>query len=243
MIGSKPRRIQEIVGAVLLLMLVQNGSAAPGIERQQTESAAVPAIPFTSSAVTTGTLSPTLMNTRIKSVPLDPEDTALFHIPLTGVLSDIGFRTATADGGQFDRLYQYALFLDFDLPRSWSPWPNVTADPRLTFEVGRFEFGDEHRTYASLGPALRLTNDRWRIPVFADFGLAPTVIDGSQYEGDDFGTSLNFTSHAALGIRFGHRRAHTVSLRYQHISNGGINSTNPGTNMIGLDFTFWAKKH
>jgi len=168
-------------------------------------------------------------------------ETDLFRVPLVGDLNRIGIRAATAHGGEFDRLNQFALFLDFGLPKTWSPWPDVTADPRLTFEVGQFRLGDDHRLFASLGPALRLTNHRWRTPMFLDLGLSPTVIDGSRYEDRDLGTSFNLTSHIALGMHFGRQNSSTVSLRYQHISNGGINHTNPGTNMIGLDFVFWIK--
>ena len=172
---------------------------------------------------------------------LIPEDLNLFHMPLVGTIQDIGFRLATADGGKLDDLMQQALFVDFRLPWLWSPWTNVSASPKLTFEVGRFVRESESRFFASLGPTLRLANDQWRIPVFMDLGLSPTVIDGSSYGDRDFGTSFNFTSHIALGLRFGQAKNHVVKFRYQHISNGGLDEVNPGVNMIGVDVVLWAR--
>lgn len=172
---------------------------------------------------------------------LVPEDLSLFHIPLVGDIQDFGFRLATADGGKFGDLTQQAFFVDFKLPWIWSPSTNFTASPILTFETGRFNQGSENRYFASLGPTLRLANDRWRMPLFMDLGLSPTVIDGSTYGDRDFGTSFNFTSHIALGLRFGQTKNHVVKLRYQHISNGGIDEVNPGVNMIGIDVVLWVR--
>ncbi len=170
-----------------------------------------------------------------------PEDMNLFHIPLTGNIQDFGFRVATADGGKFDGLTQQAFFVDFKLPWNWSPWTNFSASSKLTLETGRFNQGSENRYFASLGPTLRLAADRWRVPLFMDLGLSPTIIDGSTYGDQDFGTSFNFTSHIALGLRFGRTRNHVVKLRYQHISNGSLDEVNPGVNMIGVDVVFWAR--
>jgi hypothetical protein len=167
-----------------------------------------------------------------------PDDAGLFSLPLLGTLESFGFRFATADGGKFKHLTQQAFFADFSLPWRWTTWKNVSVAPRLTVEGGRFESGSEHRYFASFGPSLRLTSDARRVPLFVDLGISPTVIDGSQYGQNDFGTSFNFTSHVALGLRFGRRKGQVVKLRYQHISNGSINNTNPGVNMVGIDFSF-----
>jgi len=169
------------------------------------------------------------------------EDMYLFHIPLTGNIQGFGFRLAMADGGKFGGLTQQAFFVDFKLPWMWSPWTNVSASPKLTLETGRFNHGSENRYFASLGPTLRLANDQWRMPLFMDLGLSPTVIVGATYGDRHFGTSFNFTSHIALGFRFGQTRNHVVKLRYQHISSGSFDEVNSGVNMIGIDVVLWAR--
>ncbi len=170
-----------------------------------------------------------------------PEDTNLFHIPLIGDIQDFGFRLATADGGKFSDLTQQALFVDFKLPWMWSRWTNVSASSKLTLETGRFNQESENLYFASLGPTLRLAADRWRVPLFMDLGLSPTIIVGSTDGDRDVGTSFAFTSHIALGLRFGQKRNHVVKLRYQYISNGGLDEVNPGVNMIGVDVVLWAR--
>jgi len=167
----------------------------------------------------------------------------LFELPLIGQISSFGVRVASADGGQFDGLTQQSLFLDFKLPWRWSPWEGVYATPRLTLELGQFDTDLEDRLFGSFGPALRIDNDRWRIPAFVDLGISPTVIDGSEYGDWDLGASFNFTSHVALGMRFGRQKDHSVSFRFQHVSNGGTNSSNPGVDMFGIDYVFWARSH
>lgn len=165
----------------------------------------------------------------------------LFQIPLVGRITDLGIRLAVVDGGQFGELSQQSVFIDFGLPKRWTPWQGMSVTPRLVFEIGRFETKLEDRLFASLGPVFRFERDRSRLPLFMDLGFTPTVIDGSNYGESDLGTSLNFTTHLAFGVRFGRNSNNRVSLRYQHISNGGFNSTNPGVNMLGIDVVFWSR--
>ena len=66
------------------------------------------------------------------------------------------------------------------------------------------------------------------------------VLDGggSSFNDRDMGGNFHFTSFAALGAIFGPRDSAARSLRIQHTSNGGLNSTNPGVDVIGLNITF-----
>jgi lipid A 3-O-deacylase len=165
----------------------------------------------------------------------------LFSLPLIGKLRDIGYRVTIADGSDFDGLTRQALFLDFELPWTWSGQNGMSVSSSLSLELGRFSRDSEDRNFVSIGPSIRLTNDNWRKPFFVDLGLSPTVIDGSSYGDKEFGTSFNFTSHVALGMSFGKQKNHSVRLRYEHISNGGLDEANPGVNMIGIDFVLWAR--
>ena len=172
----------------------------------------------------------------------DVGNVRLFEMPLIGRITGFGFRQGTADGGRFADLDLQAAFVDFRLPWRWSPWRNMTVTPRLTLEVGRFSNDFEQRTFRSLGPTFRFERNLSSLPLFLDLGLSATTIDGVQYGDRDLGTSFNFTSHVALGLRFGPNQNNRVSLRYQHISNGGIDSTNPGMNSFGLDVVVWSRR-
>lgn len=167
---------------------------------------------------------------------------APLKVPLVRRITGFGLRQGTADGGRFNDLDLQAVFVDFGLPWQWSPWGGMKVTPRITLELGRFANEFEHREFGSLGPTFRFEPERSRIPFYVDLGLSPTVIDGANYGNRNLGTSLNFTSHVGLGLRFGRNRGKRVSFRYQHISNGGISSTNPGVNSYGIDFVFWSRQ-
>lgn len=165
------------------------------------------------------------------------DDIGLFRVPLLGTIDGFGVRYASSDSG-FRGLDQQSVYIDFRLPFTWILRDRFLVQPRLTLEGGRITRGSDERAFGSFGPSMRIssatTASRW----FTDIGLMPTVIDGARYEGDDFGTSFNFTSFVGLGRQFGENRRHELRLRFQHVSNGGINDTNPGINMVGIDFTF-----
>lgn len=169
-----------------------------------------------------------------------PKEGGLFELPIIGSLDSFGIRYASARSN-FEGLSQQALFADFRTPWAWSTWGETTTSLRLSLEAGRFLRNSEKRYFASFGPGIRIASDRWEAPLFLDLGLSPTVIGGSTYGDGNLGRSLNFTSHIGVGMKFGRTKQHEVKLRYQHISNGGLDEVNPGVNMIGLDFVFWGR--
>ncbi len=106
----------------------------------------------------------------------------------------------------------------------------------LELAIGAISTSHENRAFVSLGPV-------WRLPVnrrslFVELGFSPTLIAGSSFSGRDLGGNFHFTSSASIGATFGARENISVALRIQHISNGGLSSTNPGMDMIGLNLTF-----
>lgn len=171
----------------------------------------------------------------------EPTGRNLLRLPLVGTIRDTGYRIGTVGTGNFEGLTRHTLFVNFALPGGWNTLNGLSAIPYLTLEAGRFTRNSQHRNFLSVGPALRLMQDRWSSRMFVDVGVSPTVIDGARYGNRDFGTSFNFSSHLGVGIRFSDRSDHFVKLRYEHISNGGINDTNPGIDLVGIDFVMWAK--
>ena len=112
---------------------------------------------------------------------------------------------------------------------------------RLEFGFGALSRGEQSRPFLSLGPVWRWVPSSVEKRWFIDFGLSPTVLGGAKFDGKDLGGNLHFTSSLAIARHFGARSASTVSLRFQHLSNLGLNSTNPGVDMIGLSFTYRPK--
>ena len=106
----------------------------------------------------------------------------------------------------------------------------------LELAIGAISTSQETRAFVSFGPV-------WRLPInnrllFVELGFSPTLITGSSLSGRDLGGNFHFTSSASIGATFGTRQNISLALRVQHTSNGGLSSTNPGLDMIGLNFAF-----
>ncbi len=128
-------------------------------------------------------------------------------------------------------------------PDAWKSMVVFKVRPRRRLRAKRVELAiatlptsQENRLFVSLGPV-------WRLPIrspslFVELGISPTLLSSSSFNGHDMGGNFHFTSSAAVGKTFGARDAFSLSLRIQHTSNGSIKSTNPGMDMIGLNFSF-----
>jgi hypothetical protein len=53
-----------------------------------------------------------------------------------------------------------------------------------------------------------------------------------------FSTRFQFGDHIGAGLRFGPRDRYDLSLRLQHLSNGGIRRPNPGIDFLQLRFQY-----
>lgn len=110
---------------------------------------------------------------------------------------------------------------------------------RFELASGELTNGETSSFFISAGPAWRFNK---RIAgsglAFIEFGTSPTWISNGNFEDESLGGHVFFTSNMQLGMHFGYRRELTLSLRVHHISNGGLNSTNPGTDMVGLEMSY-----
>ncbi len=102
--------------------------------------------------------------------------------------------------------------------------------------VGGIQNADDSRPFLSIGPVWRWGREDQS--VFVEFGFSPTVIGGSRFADRDMGGNVHFTSSLSIGHIFGRFRQAALALRPQHISNGGLSDTNPGMDMLGLNFAF-----
>lgn len=131
--------------------------------------------------------------------------------------------------GKFDDTKQVAVAFRMRPPRR-------LRARHLELAIGAISTSQETRAFVSFGPV-------WRLPInsrslFVALGFSPTLIAGSSFNGRDLGGNFHFTSSASVGAIFGARENISVALRVQHTSNGGLSNTNPGLDMIGLNFIF-----
>ncbi len=96
-----------------------------------------------------------------------------------------------------------------------------------------------HTLLLGVTPTLRLRPDQGRSPWFLEGGIGATVSDDRYITvRKEFGTRFNFASHLGFGLNFGEERRHELSLRLEHVSNGGIKKPNPGENFLQLRYAY-----
>ena len=147
---------------------------------------------------------------------------------LAANLEPTDYRIGSA-GDKFEGTRLYAVAFKMRPPRR-------LRARHLELAIGTFSTSAEDRAFISFGPV-------WRLPVrhrslFVELGFSPTLIGGSYLNGRDLGGNFHFTSSVSVGATFGRRQALSVSLRAQHTSNGGLNNTNPGIDMFGINVAF-----
>ena len=112
--------------------------------------------------------------------------------------------------------------------------PRPLRAHHLELAVGVISSAGRQRPFFSAGPVWRFAMSGGRH--YLDFGFSPTLLSGTQIGDRDLGGHLHFTSSLAYGLRFGPVDAYSLRLRVQHTSNGGLNSDNPGLDLVGFDF-------
>ncbi len=100
--------------------------------------------------------------------------------------------------------------------------------------------GNAWVTQIGVTPVLRLYPRSWGGRWFLEGGigfnfLQPIYRSASK----SFSTTFNFGDHLAVGRRFGRDRRHELALRFQHFSNAGIRSPNPGEDFLQLRYSWY----
>lgn len=147
--------------------------------------------------------------------------------------------SATTFGARYERalnfvggLQQVALTAEVPLALHWEPLGKAHLQYFLEVSGGAFLDGSpDSRPFLESGPMVRLYS-KSRRGWFIGFGVAPTLIGGSEFRDHrTLGGSFFFTTHLAFGWR---TRGWLIALRFQHTSNADFNHPNPGVNMIGV---------
>jgi hypothetical protein len=131
---------------------------------------------------------------------------------------------------------------------NWN-WQRQLRIGRLTgyteVAVGRWKHDvtavDDSQWFTQVGatPVLRLFpragDGRW----FTEIGIGANYIAPLYFtDRKHFSTKFNFGDHAAIGRILDNEQRSSVALRYQHFSNAGIDSPNPGENFTQLRFSY-----
>ncbi|MCL2915878.1 acyloxyacyl hydrolase [Shewanella corallii] len=74
--------------------------------------------------------------------------------------------------------------------------------------------------------------------VLAELGIGIALLDDTTFAGKDVSTHYQFEDRLGLLTRFGSRDEHSVTLRYFHYSNAGLDSPNPGLDFVALSYAY-----
>jgi hypothetical protein len=98
--------------------------------------------------------------------------------------------------------------------------------------------GQGHQSVWDIGitPVFRLERaTRTRVWPFFEAAIGLHLLSDLRINSNRrFSSHLQFGDHVAAGVRFGAANSYEMSLRLQHLSNGGLASPNPGINFLQL---------
>lgn len=143
-----------------------------------------------------------------------------------------------AGAGEGTRMWRASVHWNWErkwfAERSW----NLVGYWDLT--AGVWERPENNLTDLGLTPTFRLQQRAFSAyaPYFEaaiGFHLLSEVRIGTDKV---FSTNFQFGDHVGAGIRFGPRHQYDVSLRLQHLSNGGIRRPNPGIDFLQLRLAY-----
>ena len=127
-------------------------------------------------------------------------------------------------------------FLDWRLPITLDVCTKWHFLSGLEFSAGWLRGRGEDAFITTFSPCLLVKRDS--IPLSLDLGGGLSLLSQEQFGSRDFGTVLQFSSHAGLNFDFGkHVR---LGYRFQHMSNAHLSDYNPGLNLhlFGISYRF-----
>lgn len=121
--------------------------------------------------------------------------------------------------------------------RRWFTEGATRVEGFWDLSLGYWNNRTRNRTYASLTdlgftPTFRLrSNSSSATSPYLEAGIGLHFLShASLTHRFHLGSSFQFGDHVGAGMTFGRRRIYDLGVRFQHLSNGGIRSPNPGIN-------------
>jgi hypothetical protein len=152
-------------------------------------------------------------------------------------LESVGARWGLSSSKKGTQMMETDAFVDFNLPWRWDMGKDWHLQTKLNTSIGWFSGGGDQAAIGSVGPAVQLFPPH-TIPLSLEGGVSPTLMSRDIFGPQDMGTLFQFTSY--LGINLDITKHIRLGYRFQHISNAGLSSHNPGINMnmIALSYVF-----
>lgn len=122
-------------------------------------------------------------------------------------------------------------------PETWQASPlGMRLQGRADLTAGVLRLDNRRTAFVSVGPAIEWLGPLGLSPVFLELGIAPTLLEDTEFEGGatELGSNFHFTSHASIGFSMSSRRRFTIAYRIQHTSNANTDADNTGVDFEGI---------
>jgi lipid A 3-O-deacylase len=145
-------------------------------------------------------------------------------------LESAGARFGFPANASSSDFYESDAYVNWDLPWSWDLGSTWLVQSRLDLSAGWLGRNGRDGGLGAIGPALALGHGRF--PLWLEGGVDATVLTrtkfgpGDQGGSKDFGIPFQFTSH--IGVYYDVASRVRLGYRFQHMSNAGLGSPNPG---------------
>ena len=144
-----------------------------------------------------------------------------------------GGTSANRSGRDFN---EAQVFAEWKLP--WAPelGKEWHLQSRLDLSAGWLGDREKNAAMGTVGPSLKVMREG--LPLSLEGGVSPTYLSTHVFGSKDFGTRLQFTSH--VGLNWDIAEHWRLGYRFEHMSNAGLASRNPGLNIhvFGLSYRF-----
>jgi hypothetical protein len=151
-------------------------------------------------------------------------------------LESVGARGGVSAGNRGNEFNEAEFFANWNLPWAWDLGKEWRLQSRLDFSAGWLGDRGNNAAIGTAGPSLVVS--RVGLPLSLDGGVSSVMLSRSEFGSKDFGMDLQFASH--VGLNWDFARHWRLSYHFQHMSNAGLASPNPGLNMhmFGLSYVF-----
>jgi lipid A 3-O-deacylase len=146
-----------------------------------------------------------------------------------------GIRAGFSDQSTEKYFSKYQAYAAFSLPWKWRSEKGWILGTFIEIHAGVVS-SEGNAFVGSAGPGLYLLTPGKSFAIAG--GIYPTYLGQSKFGTEDFGETFQFTSEIGVNLNF--FRNWTMGYRFQHMSNAGIASANPGlnTHMLELGYRF-----
>jgi len=150
------------------------------------------------------------------------------------VPESVGVRAAFSWSDSASGFHSVEAFSNWDLPWKWDLGSEWLLKPQVAASAGWLGDSRADAFLTTLGPALVIRHGDW--PVSLSVGSSPTLLSRDDFPSKDLGCLFEFTSYA--GLNWDVTSHFRIGYRFQHTSNAGLGSSNPGLNMHAFSVSY-----